>query len=50
MNGQQVQRCTYLGRYLSFSALLRETTSWKETHFNVQLRKMNEEKQQRLMD
>ena len=35
MNGQQVQRCTYLGRYLSFSALMKETTSWKETHFNV---------------
>jgi hypothetical protein len=50
MSGLQLQRCTYFGRYLSFSALMKETNSWRESQLNVQLRKMREEQQQRLMD
>lgn len=33
VSGKQMQMETYLGRYLSFSALSHETKSFKEAHF-----------------
>jgi len=43
INGFQLQRATYFGRYLSFSALMTETLSWRDSHFNIQLHKMRSE-------
>jgi len=50
MNGLHMQRQSYLGRYLSFSALTHETRSWREGSFNQNFRKMREEQHQRVMD
>jgi len=40
MNGKQLQKASYFGRYLSFSALVNETDSWKKSDMNHQLHKM----------
>ena len=31
LNGSQFQKCTYFGRYLSFSAITHETKTWADS-------------------
>jgi len=50
MNGKQLQKASYFGRYLSFSALVNETISWKKSDMNVQLHKMRPEQHSKHMD
>ena len=50
MNGKQLQKSSYFGRYLSFSALVNETKSWKQSDMNVQLHKMRPEQHSKQMD
>ena len=39
MNGQQIQKHSYLGRYFSFSAIVTETNSWRQSDMNSQFHK-----------
>lgn len=50
MNGKQLQKASYFGRYLSFSALVNETDSWKKSDMNHQLHKMRQDAHQKAMD
>jgi hypothetical protein len=43
MNGKQIQKASYFGRYLSFSALVTETGTWRKSDMNVQLHKLRPE-------
>lgn len=50
MNGQHIQKRSYLGRYLSFSALIQETTSWRQSDLNMNFHKMRPEAHQQHME
>jgi hypothetical protein len=43
INGNQLQKGTYLGKYLSFSALMSETPSWRQTELNIQFHRTQQE-------
>ena len=49
MNGKQIQKSSYFGRYLSFSALVNETGSWRKSDM-VQLHKLRPEQHWKHMD
>jgi hypothetical protein len=34
MNGNQIQKGSYFGKYLSFSALMWETRTWRQSDLN----------------
>ena len=38
--GATIQKSTYLGRFLSFSAMPMETNSWRQSDLNMQFHKM----------
>lgn len=50
INGNQLQKGTYLGKYLSFSALTTETRSWRETELNIQFHRTQQEQHEKVMD
>lgn len=50
MNGSQLQKETYLGRYLSYTSLCNETRSWRESDLKYQFHKMRPEQHQKYMD
>lgn len=50
INGNQLQKGTYLGKYLSFSALMTETSSWRQTELNIQFHRTQQEQHQKVMD
>jgi len=50
MNGSQIQKNSYLGRYLSFSALVQETQTWKQADLNMQFHRMKPDQQAKAMD
>jgi len=50
MNGKQLQKASYFGRYLSFSALVNETRTWRQSDMNFSLHKMRAEQHWKHMD
>jgi hypothetical protein len=43
MNGSQLQKETYLGRYLSYTSICAETRSWRQSDLNYTFHKMRPE-------
>ena len=50
LNGLQIAKGTYFGRYLCFSAIVKETTSWRQSEMNVHFHKMKPEHHQKHME
>jgi hypothetical protein len=50
MNGMQIQKHSYLGRYLSFSMILDETNSWRSSEMNIHFHKLRPEQHLKHMD
>lgn len=50
MNGSQISKGTYIGRYLCFSAIVSETRTWRQNEMNVQFHRMKPEHHQKHME
>jgi hypothetical protein len=50
LNGQQIAKATYIGRYLCFSAIVSETKTWRQSEMNVTFHKMKPEHHQKHME
>ena len=50
LNGLQIAKGTYFGRYLCFSAIVKETTSWRQSEMNVHFHKMKPEHHHKHME
>lgn len=50
MNGMHIQKHSYLGRYLSFSALMTETMTWRQQDLQVHFHKLRPEQHQKHAD
>ena len=50
MNGNHLQKGSYFGKYLSFSCLMSETRTWRQSDLNVQLHKMRPEQHEKYLN
>jgi len=50
MNGSHLQKGSYFGKYLSFSCLMSETRTWRQSDLNVQFHKVRPEQHEKYMN